>query len=408
MKFFKIVTFYPSYIQRFYGENPGLAQANYATQSQALDNDAYGRAEFWIHALTALGYEGMRVIANIEPLQKAWAREHGITWSRHWVREILTAQVKQFQPDVLFLEDHTLLNGVELQALRQSCSRIRLVLGWCGSPYWDTTVFQAQDVVLSCIPELVTELRSLGHRSEHLNHAFDPRVRSRLRPSQKPLIPFSFIGQVNRNNQFHGQREQLLLALSAALPLQIYSSSAEVTWQDDLKVTIGRTAYPMLKALKAIGIPAQTLSHLPKVGKFANYTQPPAYPVHPTLKPLMEPGRYGLQMFQTLHDSQVTFNSHIDVSPRSASNMRLFEATGVGTCLVTDWKENLADLFEPDREVVTYRSSSECIEKVQWLLEHPGQRQAIAQAGEVRTLRDHTFTHRALQLDRLIRQELAR
>ena len=43
--------------------------------------------------------------------------------------------------------------------------------------------------------------------------------------------------------------------------------------------------------------------------------------------------------------------------------MRLFEATGSGACLVTDWKENLGELFEPDVEVVTYRSVAECVKK---------------------------------------------
>jgi spore maturation protein CgeB len=86
--------------------------------------------------------------------------------------------------------------------------------------------------------------------------------------------------------------------------------------------------------------------------------------------------------------------------------MRLFEATGVGTCLITDWKDNLHDLFEPDREVVTYRSPQECVEKVKWLLEHPQEREAIAQAGQARTLKDHTFDQRAIELDYIIRREL--
>ena len=39
-----------------------------------------------------------------------------------------------------------------------------------------------------------------------------------------------------------------------------------------------------------------------------------------------------------------------------ANNMRLYEATGVGALLVTDWKENLGEMFEPGKEVVAYRS----------------------------------------------------
>jgi spore maturation protein CgeB len=59
-----------------------------------------------------------------------------------------------------------------------------------------------------------------------------------------------------------------------------------------------------------------------------------------------------------------------------------------------------------DNEVVTFKTADECIEKVKYLLEHEEQRQAIARAGQQRTLRDHTFDNRAAQLDDLIREKI--
>ncbi|MEO7634584.1 MAG: glycosyltransferase, partial [Sphingomicrobium sp.] len=103
----------------------------------------------------------------------------------------------------------------------------------------------------------------------------------------------------------------------------------------------------------------------------------------------------------------VTLNSHIDISATSASNMRLFEATGVGTCLLTDRKDNLTILFEPDREVVTYGSAEEAVEKYRYLASHPKERVAIAAAGQKRALRDHNFDKRAARIDDLIRASLA-
>jgi spore maturation protein CgeB len=86
--------------------------------------------------------------------------------------------------------------------------------------------------------------------------------------------------------------------------------------------------------------------------------------------------------------------------------MRLFEATGVGTCLVTDWKENLSELFSLDSEVVTYKSVQECIEKIQWLLKNSDRRKEIASAGQRRTLQDHTYANRVNELDSLFRNHL--
>jgi spore maturation protein CgeB len=60
---------------------------------------------------------------------------------------------------------------------------------------------------------------------------------------------------------------------------------------------------------------------------------------------------WGADMYQVLRRSRITLNSHIDLAGREAGNMRLFEATGVGAFLLTDFKDNLDTLFAPDREV---------------------------------------------------------
>ena len=86
--------------------------------------------------------------------------------------------------------------------------------------------------------------------------------------------------------------------------------------------------------------------------------------------------------------------------------MRLFEVTGAESLLLTDWYENLPDLFQPDTEVVCYKSVEECLEKVNWLLDHEKERAGIAAAGHARCLRDHNFDIRAARLDEIIREHL--
>jgi spore maturation protein CgeB len=137
----------------------------------------------------------------------------------------------------------------------------------------------------------------------------------------------------------------------------------------------------------------------------AQWKTRPALPqeLAPEIARRARPPLYGVKMYQQLRDSRVVLNTHIDISTTSASNMRLFEVTGVGSCLLTDWKENISELFEPDSEVVTYRSAEECVEKVNYLLNHEEERRAIAEAGQRRALRDHTIPQRAAQLDEIIR-----
>src|SRR5262249_20585498 len=103
-------------------------------------------------------------------------------------------------------------------------------------------------------------------------------------------------------------------------------------------------------------------------------------------------------MFEVLHSSLITLNHHVDVAGRYAGNIRLFEATGVGALMITDWKENLHEIFEPGKEVVAYRTPEECVELAQYYLDHEDERRAIATAGQKRVLREHTYRHRMQQL----------
>ena len=73
---------------------------------------------------------------------------------------------------------------------------------------------------------------------------------------------------------------------------------------------------------------------------------------------------------------------------------------------LTDSGTNMSDLFEEEKEVVTYSSIDECIEKVNYLLEHEDVRRQIAAAGQRRTLKDHTTLNRCQQVDEILQKML--
>jgi len=110
---------------------------------------------------------------------------------------------------------------------------------------------------------------------------------------------------------------------------------------------------------------------------------------------------WGRKMYEILRDSAVTVNEHGSIVP-FANNCRLYEATGVGTALVTDWKPNLADLFALGTEVAAYRSATECIELLGRYLDDRAGRDVLAGAGQQRTLRDHTYGARMEELVDLV------
>jgi spore maturation protein CgeB len=408
MKLCRITTVYSMYWQDFYAKNASLLEQSYLQQKSKIDDDGFGWADFWTHALQPLAYEVMEINANIDPLQKAWAKEHGMTkLGKDWMFQIVWAQVRSFQPDVLFIDDYVTFSREWISQMRQDCPSIRLVIGWCGAPYQSLDVFKAYDVVLSCIPELVETFRALGHCSQQLHHAFDPRILDRL-SSQAPLvtIPVSFVGQIERGNQKHQAREALLASLVTRVPIQIFTPSANYPWYESFKTLAKQGLYSLNQWLRQAGISENWQERWPGLRQANHWSSFPVHPINPLLKPYMYPPVFGLEMFQTLRNSQVTLNSHIDLSANSASNMRLFEATGVGACLVTDWKKNLSELFEPDHEIVAYHSPEDCIAKIQWLLDHPCDMQNIAKAAQKKILKSHTFEQRAPLLNQIIKDYL--
>jgi spore maturation protein CgeB len=111
-------------------------------------------------------------------------------------------------------------------------------------------------------------------------------------------------------------------------------------------------------------------------------------------------------MYRTLARSCITLNRHINVAENNANNMRLYEATGVGAMLLTDRKDNLHKLFDIDHEVVAYSSKEEAAEMVRYYLDHPDEMVRIAQAGQARTLREHTYGQRMQELVPILKRHM--
>ncbi|HEY6802741.1 MAG TPA: glycosyltransferase [Pyrinomonadaceae bacterium] len=410
MRLLKIGVYYSSYLAQFYSRRPNFASESFEFQHSALMDDCFGSSDFWTTALTKLGYETCDLVANAEPLQKKWAKEHGLVFNeRNWLFEITAAQIKAFRPDVLLVADYTTVTGAFLDHLKVICPSIRLVLGWCGAPYRDDSIFRQCDVVLSCVPELVDQFQKEGHVSRHVNHAFDSRVLERINIATEPNADFTFIGSIVKSDHFHIGREKIIAQLVRETDLQLWSeagcqSSSGTQQHRSLADETSSFAGNFTRQIGGLSLVAPVRR---RVSRFIFGSHPTLPIVDMEIRRLANPPLFGLKMFQQLHDSRVTLNTHIDISPLNASNMRLFEATGVGTCLLTDWKANLATLFKPDSEVVTFRDTDECVEKIKYLLEHDDERRAIATAGQARTLRDHTFEDRAQQIDATIKDALS-
>jgi hypothetical protein len=89
----------------------------------------------------------------------------------------------------------------------------------------------------------------------------------------------------------------------------------------------------------------------------------------------------------------------VNITINGDINLRLFEGTACGALLLTDSRANgIEQLFDLGHEVMVYDSDQELLDQINYYLAHDAERQQIAEAGQQRCLRDHTFTRRAEQL----------
>jgi hypothetical protein len=382
---------YPEYLRTFYAHHPGLENKPYDEQMRTRNESLFGTVDFYSGNLRKLGIDAHDTYINNEFMQKAWAREHrvktnlkqqyangfqrfisfaGKTPLRHlrgavrpvlqsiaveetWFYDVLAAQIKFFSPDILLNEA---MNSVGTDFLRQMKPHIRLLIGQhAATKLSDENDYKTYDLVVSSFPPTIDWLRQKGIPAEMNRLGFEPKVLCDIKPEER-VFDVTFIGRF-----FSG----------------IYDSRARFL----------ESVCERIEKTKVWGTGADELAA----------TSP--------IRRCYMGQAWGREMYQILRKSKITLNHHGDIAPY-ANNMRLYEATGIGTLLVTDWKENLHEMFEPGREVICYRTPEECVDLVEYYLDHDEEREAIAHAGQERTLRQHTYYQRMQELMAIVQKYL--
>ncbi|WAJ29214.1 CgeB family protein [Antarcticirhabdus aurantiaca] len=94
--------------------------------------------------------------------------------------------------------------------------------------------------------------------------------------------------------------------------------------------------------------------------------------------------------------------AHVGFSPAT----RVFEAAGASACLITDAWEGIEQFLKPDEEVLVARDGQDVADHLAELT--PERAEAIGRAALARVLASHTYELRGVEVDRLLRDALAR
>lgn len=129
-------------------------------------------------------------------------------------------------------------------------------------------------------------------------------------------------------------------------------------------------------------------------------------------KPLTDNVRYLGHVYTEDHNAfNCTPKAVLNVSRESmvrygySPATRVFEAAGAGACLITDFWLGIEMFLEPDREVLVAQGGDEVAAHVDGL--SPERAKQIGEAALKRVLAEHTYAHRAAQLDALLEGRFA-
>lgn len=369
--------------------------------------------------LRRLGNETFDFVGDSVFLQSRWAMGRGLPMPddpRHILRDIALAQLRSVQPDVLYLQgaNHPFFHQLLTPELKEQVPSLKLVVGYTGIPMTREEVRHI-DCLIACAPAIRNSLIRLGRPAEMVYYGIDLAVLDKLAAwraagaGDAPIHDFTFSGKTgftSRDVREHENRFWDLVRLMFATNLEIWSDEAAGdAWVQEIGNLDGATLRT-LRAVTAQAPPGMAGDALRMVLQRRHGGEDVRFPIRELFPERCHEAVYGLPMYDLLSRSRITFNRHVDIMVNCTGNMRLFEATAMGSCLLTEAAANMADLFEADRELVTYRSIGEAIEKTRYLLDHEAERAAIARAGRERTLRDHTLVQRTHDIHAIIANRL--
>lgn len=342
-KILVVDTYYPQFLNDVLQHLPMGGHCSYDQALEFVLQQCFGTFDAYSRGLRSLGWDAVDVIANSSYLQTKWILERNANYHKlRVVPDTLYVQIDHYRPDVLFMQNLSLIPPHHLAALREDF----WLAGQLSCPWPGDEIVREYDVLFTSFPHYLPRFVDLGVKAVWLPLAFDHEVHHRLlardvRPDGRN-INVSFAGGMTP--QFGRRRAILEQVLKADIPHCYFMG---------------------------YGGPGDPL--------------------------------WGLDMYKLYGKSKIVLNIHHPAADGFSNNLRMFEATGMGALLLTEASDNIQDYFRPQWECATYTSAEDAINKIRFYLEHWDIGDGIAKRGQQKTLTHHTYNNRMPIVDEVLR-----
>lgn len=345
MRVYQCLHSYPPHIPQFekrYGVSDDM---DFATLHRLVLQEAYAAVYVLAPALEGRLEEVFFTLWDYDRLQQAWAREHGLrTKNRDTIK---LAQIEEYKPDVFYNMSAFCDHGFIRKLGRTRMKRVY----WNGIIEARPRTFPQYDGQLSLHRPYIEYWRSQGKAACELQPAI-PAGWAYHSGGERD-IDVLFYGQYMRS--FFKGRNQLVQELLR------YGISSTHDIRCHLQCDTGRP----------------TIFRIPGL-EWTRIRSPFARRVEPLVSQHALSPLYGSELYSAIARSKIVINAYTDNNHDFKSNMRLFEAIGLGAFLISE-QGNYPEGFEPEIDFYTYRNESELLAQIERLLQDWPQHAAIAE-----------------------------
>ena len=391
----------------------------------------------WAQAMESEGCEVFEALPQDWASQARWAAENdcsGLLLKPNQLFEILKAQIKAFQPDVLFLHGGAfyVISRRQRYELRSVLANPLVITGLWGDELPRGNTYESYlgdvDLIFCTSSAYKKHFDDARIPATMIGNCFDDTIK--YEPASRKCYDLIFCGTTGYGYTDHIQRYEKLIRLMSETNLRIWAFAERLRGSPSfafkfkilniarrvpgavllvIRRLTGRVLANLVRLallLRLTELPAEALLG-PKPGadpleRYFDDKKPLRRLFHGRVrKPLVNTSDY----YKLVSEAKIVLNLHRDEGA-DIGNIRCYEVTGLGSCLLTDRGDELREFFDVENDIVTFKTVEECVVKVRHLLAHPEEVERIAKNGQRTTLARHTVKHRARVITATLRARL--
>ena len=332
--------------------------------------------------------------------------------SESQVLTLLFKLLENHKPDIVYTTRPLDLPNSILKKLRKAWRKAKWVCYYGAQVSLPVKeAFSEYDHIVSGWKQIVNYLKKQNLNTSYLPHFYDEEtVANLLQKKPEKEYKITFAGALTHGGDEFVQRRKYLESISKKFKLTLFSQIPQ-GYSAPFKSTKLRFQARLYDIAQK---DSSLIAKFPVIRRYKNLTKRPKPEVFISSKltRIAKPPVFSSDYYETIMKSRIFLNSYIEFNACDGTlgplcgNIRTFEVTGSGTCLLTQDASNIEEFFEPERELVTFSTQESAVSKIKFLLDNPKERENIASRGRKRALRDHTLEKRIPQLSEILEKKV--